>query len=100
MDEIRYGGRQAGKSFFHEAIKRGLTMSPGTVIGIDYGKDGGASVSYAIDGNGNLVITEIVHFDGPVTVAPEPKKLHHNDGFFPNKVGRIANLPRYPGVWG
>lgn len=33
-------------------------------------------------------------------LGPKTKIPFHNRGFFPSKIGRIASLPRYPGVWG
>lgn len=70
----------------------------------DFGVDHGCVATWTMGVDGRIHIESIETFPAPATppATPEPpaKVLHHNSGFFPNKVGRIDVLPRYPGVWG
>lgn len=71
-----------------------------------WGMDLGSKDAFAVVAgswiDGKMVVEDIATADLPAPATPEApaKPLHHNQGFFPNKVGRIDVLPRYPGVWG
>lgn len=96
VGEIRQEARQAGKSARAKALREALADT--------YVVNGDSMVvgTWRI-GNGPPYAMLDVR-DEPATppATPEPpaKVLHHNRGFFPNKIGRIDVLPRYPGVWG
>lgn len=117
--EVKVEPRKAGKtaaSIMREAFKR---IDEETGVWIDeivkpppkagprwWGMDLGSKDAFAIGTwhvkDGKMVVEDVVTVDLPAPATPEPpaKVLHHNRGFFPNKIGRIDVLPRYPGTWG
>ncbi len=49
--------------------------------------------------DGKIIVQEVGHGQIPQQLEP-PKKPAKPVDFFPNKIDRIAKMPRYPGVWG
>lgn len=92
-----YGGRQSGKTI------NKLAEIAAKYIAIDYGVNERSVASiWSIGDDGVMRVSEILADDFWVKPeAPAPaKKAAKPAEFFPNKIGRIAKMPRYPGVWG
>lgn len=74
-----------------------------TYFVVEYGRK---KRQFAVSGCGEIATTEADLIRSVKVIVRRlvaemaTKTLHHNSGFFPNKVGRLDVLPRYPGVWG
>lgn len=67
----------------------------------DFGmRDYGSVATWTMGDDGRIHIESIETFPQPETPKSPAKRATQPESFFPNKIGRIANLPRYPGVWG
>lgn len=99
-----YGGRSQGKTHRSDVEQRlSKTLGFPVHVAVDRGKDDrSVAAIWSANGDGTITIHEILgeDFFAPPEAPKPAKKREKRVDFFPSKVGRIAKMPRYPGVWG